>query len=46
MLIIASALTEQAVRSYLRMFEFECVVTWYTMHYDKVTIAHSPAIQL
>ena len=28
------------------MFEFECVITWYTMHHDTIAIVHLPAIQL
>ena len=38
-------LDEQKVRWYWYMFEFECVMTWYTTHYDTITIAHSPAMQ-
>ena len=40
-------LDEQLVRWYNKcMFEFECVITWYTMHHDTIAIAHSRAIQL
>ena len=30
----------------LCMYEFEYVIAWYTMYYDTIAIAHSPAIQL
>ena len=44
---IVLALDEQKVRWYLGMFEFECVIAWYTtLHHDTITIEHSPAIQL
>ena len=38
------ALDEQKVRCCLCMFEFEYVTIWYMMHYESITIAHSPAI--
>ena len=38
MVIIASALAQQAVRRYSRMFEFEFVVTWQTIHHDTILI--------
>ena len=39
-------LNEQEVRWYWWMFEFECVIAWYTMHHATIAITHSPAIQL
>ena len=39
-------LDEQLVRCYWYMFEFECVIAWYTMRHDTIAIAHSLAIQL
>ena len=43
---VVLVLDEQYVRWYWCMFEFKCVITWYTMHYNTITIAHSPTIQL
>ena len=43
---VVLALDEQLVRWYWYMFEFECVITWYTMHHNAIAIAYSPAIQL
>ena len=43
---IVLALDEQKVRWYLGMFEFECVIVWYTLHHDTITIEHSTATQL
>ena len=40
------ALPEQIVRWYWYMFEFECVIAWYKMHYHAIAIAHSPAIEI
>ena len=37
-------LTEQQVRWY--RFMFGCVIAWYTMHLDTITIAFSPDMQL
>ena len=39
-------LDEQQVRWYWCMFEFECVIAWYTMHHNAIAIAHPSAIQL
>ena len=36
------ALDEQEVRWCWCMFEFECVITWYTIHDDTITITLSP----
>ena len=38
-------LDEQRVRWYSCMFEFECIIAWYTMHHDTNAFAHSPTIQ-
>ena len=43
---IVLAFNEQDVRWYWCMFEFECVIAWYTMPHDTITTALSPAIQL
>ena len=43
---IVLALDEQQVRWHLGMFELECVIAWYTLHHDTITIEHSPDIQL
>ena len=43
---IVLAFNEQQVCWYWCMFEFECVIAWYTMHHDTIAIAHPPAIQL
>ena len=43
---IVLALDEQTVRWYWCMFEFECVIVWYTLHHDTITITYSRATQL
>ena len=40
------ALAEQIVRWYWYMFEFECVIAWYMIHYNAIAITHSPAIEI
>ena len=39
-------LDEQEVCWYTCMFAFECVIAWYTIHYNTIASAHLCAIQM